>query len=94
MGFDYLVVNLTPFTNHSVLYPVPNPFVDPLYYIHDEIIQFLNHVISMHDVEHDCKCFTEDIFIQQQEVQLFQGGSKNLIQYLGSNFLSHQVLLN
>ena len=29
----------------TLLCLVPNPFVDPLYYIHDEIIQFLNHVI-------------------------------------------------
>jgi hypothetical protein len=29
----------------TLLRSVSNPFVDPLYYIHDEIIQFLNHII-------------------------------------------------
>ena len=26
--------------------------------------------LAMHEIEHDCKRFTEDIFVQQQEVQL------------------------
>ena len=27
--------------------------------------------LAMHEIEHDGKRFTEDIFVQQQEVQLF-----------------------